>query len=741
MLAAPVALAADDAGSQQQSGSLETVVVTGALQRSEVARDAPVAVQTFTEQAIQDAGITRPGDFIALTPNVSFEQTTNIGESLVHIRGVTQQRDDEPPFAYVVDGILMPNPNSFNQEMVDLSSIEVVKGPIGSIYGRNATGGAILVTTQKPNDQFEGLLNAGYEFESEQYKVDGYVSGPIADHVYGRLTASYTNRNGFFKNLTRNAPEDPLSEVVLRGRVVADLASNLELDVEAGYGKADGNSFSFNAQLSPTARFPTGVDTNNTNVPFVGNLKSFDHQKRWNISAKLTWTLEPGTLTAYVAHDDLNEDMGGEGAVDLAIFGAFPPGPVPFFTDPNAIFGYGPTDRDGSQYQMRSQRDTSAEIRFTSNGDQRLRYIAGAYYLEFERDILLLTGDFGTGTAISTAPVLHVGDPGAGGTGGNNKNSAYAMFGQVSYDIIDGLEASVAVRFDHEDRKNINTVASATYPLGYTRTQSFEQLQPRFSLRYKINPTLSAYATYGEAFRSGGFNALGTRALIQALDDPSTTVQDNFPKESTKSYEIGAKGTFFDSRLNVNVAGFYTKMHNAHFFRFFPVSLTRPVTIVDQNDITGAEFDFNGRVTDELSVFGGAGILNTEIKKDVGDPLAVGKEFPNTPDHNLMLGVQYQRPVWDDVVGVARIEWNRTGKTWFDVRNTPGTARATFDLVNARVSLQSDNWEFSVYSRNLFDKKYNVDAVPLPIDAFGIDFNFVTRGMPRTVGIEATYHM
>ena len=86
---------------------------------------------------------------------------------------------------------------------------------------------------------------------------------------------------------------------------------------------------------------------------------------------------------------------------------------------------------------------------------------------------------------------------------------------------------------------------------------------------------------------------------------------------------------------------------------------------------------------------------------------------------------------------------SRHGNYWQvgDVRNTPGTARATFDLVNARVSLESDNWEFSVYSRNLLDKKYNVDAVPLPIDAFNLDFNFVTRGTPRTVGIEATYHM
>lgn len=735
----PVSAAAQSAAGTD-TGQIETVVVTGALQRSEIAKDAPIAVSTFNEQEIKDAGITRPGDYLALTPNVTFSQTTDAGESIVNIRGVTQQRDDEPPFAYVVDGILLPNPNTFNQDLTDISNIEVVKGPLGSIYGRNAVGGAILVNTKKPTDQFEAMAKAGYEFESQEYTLGGFASGPIADHVYGRMTANYSKRNGFFDNLTRNTKEDPLSQLVLRGRIIADLASNLELDVEGGYGKINGNAFSFNAQLSPTARFPTGVDTGNTSVPFVGNLKSFDRQKRWNLSAKLTWTLKPGVLTAYVAHDDLRENMGGEGAVDLALFGAFPPGPVPFFTDPNAIFGYGPTNRDGSQFQERNQRDTSAEIRFTSNSDQRLRYIAGAYFLKFDRNILLLTGDFGTGTGIATAPVLHVGDPGVSGTGGNNSNTAWAMFGQVSYDIIPDLEASVAMRFDREDRKNTNTVPGGpNAPLGFQRKQSFERLQPRFSLRYKMTDETSLYATYGEAFRSGGFNALGTRAIIQTLDDPTTTVTDNFPKETTKSYEVGAKSTFFNGRLNVNVAGFYTKVNNAHFFRFFPISLARPITIVDENDIKGLELDFNARVTDELSLFGGAGYLHSNIKKDVGDPLAVGKTFPYTPSHSFLLGAQYEKPLWTDVSGLARIEWQQTGKTWFDVRNTPGTARPTYDLVNLRVGLEGVNWEFALYSRNIFNKQYNVDAVPLPIDAFKLNFNFVTRGQPRTVGIELTY--
>eukprot|EP01041_Mallomonas_annulata_P031628 gene31628-53959_t len=116
----------------------EVIVVTGARQRQESAKDVPLAVQSFSAIQIEDAGINRPSDFIALTPNVSFIQTTNVGETQVHIRGIIQPRDTEPPFAYVLDGVLVPNPNAFNQELSDIAGIEVIKGPIGSIYGRNA---------------------------------------------------------------------------------------------------------------------------------------------------------------------------------------------------------------------------------------------------------------------------------------------------------------------------------------------------------------------------------------------------------------------------------------------------------------------------------------------------------------------------------------------------------------------------------------------------------------------------
>ena len=145
----------------QDSMQLEEVVVT-ARKRTESMQDVPIAVTVFTSQDIEDAGIERPQDFIGLTPNVTIVDTANAGDTQVTIRGQYSTRDAESSFAYVVDGVLITNPNGFNGELFDIEQIEVLKGPQGALYGRNATSGAILVTTTRPSDEFEARIGGGF---------------------------------------------------------------------------------------------------------------------------------------------------------------------------------------------------------------------------------------------------------------------------------------------------------------------------------------------------------------------------------------------------------------------------------------------------------------------------------------------------------------------------------------------------------------------------------------------------
>ncbi len=742
--------------------SLEEILVTS-RRRSETLQDVPIAVQAFNAAAIERAGIERPEDFLQLTPNVHFIQTTNVGETQVHIRGVIQPRDSEPPFAYVVDGVLLPNPNAFNQELVDIQQIEVIKGPIGSIYGRNAIGGAILVTTQKPSNEFEGMIKAGYEVEGEEYNVSGYVSGPLVeDKLFARITAAYVDREGYFENITLNEKEDRFEEALVRGRLVWQATENLEFDLNVGYGKIDGHAFHFNAQMAGTPGFENGVDINDTSVVHSGNVRSLNNQERYDAALKADWTTDAGTLTLSLAYHDLKEDMGGEGAVDLGLFGAYldPASqlfidPVQFFIDPNLFEGYGPTPRDGTQYQQRNQKDKSVELRFTSPDDQALRYIVGAYFIDFDREVVLNTGvDMGNGIVLRQ-PLSDENSANPTNTllWADNKNKAYALFGQLAYDILDDLEVSLALRWDREERKNINLVPDVTSPAsillgtptpltnypGVVREDSFEDLQPRVSLRYRPSDAFTIYASYGEGFRSGGFNPLGSRDAIINIDGvTNTTVQDYFGKETSKSAEIGVKGSLLDRRLNFNAAAFFTKVDNAHFFQFFPISLARVISIVDKNEIMGFEFDMTARVAQGLDLFGGFGYIDSEIKENRELPQTVGNTMPFTPKYNVIAGAQFVHPLNNGLDLVARAEYTRTGPLYFDTLNTPGTKREAIDLVNARIGLETETWSATLWARNLFDKNYNVDGVVLVVPDVTV-FNFVTKGAPRTWGLDVKF--
>ena len=178
--------------------SLEEVIVT-ARKRDEASLDVPVAVNVFTAADIEAAGIERPQDFIDLTPNMTLVQTQNQGTSFVTVRGISQARNSEPSVAVVIDGVAMANPSQFNQELIDIESIQVLKGPQGALYGRNAIGGAIIITSKQPTDEFEGRISAGYD-SGPGYRVGATVSGPISDTLKYRATVSYLDTDGYIDN-------------------------------------------------------------------------------------------------------------------------------------------------------------------------------------------------------------------------------------------------------------------------------------------------------------------------------------------------------------------------------------------------------------------------------------------------------------------------------------------------------------------------------------------------------------
>jgi iron complex outermembrane receptor protein len=547
------AIAAGPAGAQETQ--LEEVVVT-ARQRAERIEDVPVTITAFTTKDIKAAGIERPQDFIALTAGVSQVQTAEAGDMQVNIRGINTGRDAETNFALVIDGVLQTNPNALNQELSGVSQIEILKGPQGALYGRNAVAGAMIITTRKPGDSTEFDVSGGYGSDSS-FKASIYAGGALSDTVRGSLSAYTRKTDGQWENLKVKCDDcvDFFEETGVQGRLMFDAAGG-EIDVKAKYSQIDAGAINFNATiaLSDAAaglNAPAFYADPNKNVfRYINNIAPQNEQENINLSVKGEWEVGVGTLTSYLAYNDQKNYFLTDGTSAAFLLYALDatcrstndatladPGYVaPFFGIPSSIWltpaggngagftpPYGPSTCDGYQYQQRDQKDTSIELRLTSPGDEDLRWVAGLYAADIKRRVVVSQGsDLNKGlTAKPFVPTSGL-NPTDLLYDDDFESKVYAAFGQVAYNVTDQLELALALRYDSEDRSVSNNVPRCSAG----NTLSCRAQTPGFSFFSNpyINPAYTAtpaFATTGIPGRSETFSQLQPKisANWKATDD------------------------------------------------------------------------------------------------------------------------------------------------------------------------------------------------------------------------------
>ena len=701
--------------------TLEEVVVS-ARKVDESVQDVPIAMSVFTSSDIEDAGIERPEDFIALTPNVVMANTVNVGDTLVTIRGLTSTRDAESNFAFVVDGVLQTNPNAFNRELLDIAQIEVLKGPQGALYGRNATSGAILITTKAPSEESESTAVVGMGANNSS-KLQYVNSSKMGDNVYTRFSVSTRETDGEHTNVYSNLKNvDFFEDTTIRSRVLIDNGDS-SWDFRAGVSEASGGTINFNAVFALPAFQGFGTpgadqffkDVNEHQFTYMFNVPPVNEQETADISVKYTEDLGDGReLSVIGAFNHLEEFLLSDGtsgafggyfgvpscaasntASNLALINSLPPGfsfaaPGTAPSAANSVLGpYLPHTCDGYQFQSRDQDDVSLEVKLSSDQNQSTRWLIGGYVAQIERDVAVSYGaDLGQGFEYkSYVPA----------TGKNPTDLAFddsfttdvlSVFGQISIDLSDVTELSFEGRYDEESRSVDNNVPATTSALYYgggapinpamsaggskipSRSKTFDQFQPKISLTTSAENT-TMYASYGVGFRSGGFNSSGSAALINSqLNIPVNAglgVSDTYKKEVSKSFEVGFKGRYLDGRLAVNGALFQTQVDNNQFFEFFagPWGLLRVVTSIDELDISGSELDFKYAITDNLRLDGGVGFTDGEIKKNTHRPGTVGNNAPLAPEHTYNLGMQYETAFSANYDLIVRLDYMEVGETWF----------------------------------------------------------------------------
>ena len=701
--------------------TLEEVVVS-ARKVDESVQDVPIAMSVFTSSDISDAGIERPEDFIALTPNVVMANTVNVGDTLVTIRGLTSTRDAESNFAFVVDGVLQTNPNAFNRELLDIAQIEVLKGPQGALYGRNATSGAILITTKAPSEESESTAVIGMGVNNAS-KLQYVNSGKMGDNVYTRFSVSTRETDGEHTNVYSNLKNvDFFEDTTLRGRILVE-EDDSSWDFRFGMSEASGGTINFNAVFALPAFQGFGTpgadqffkDVNEHKFTYMFNVPPVNEQETSDLSIKYTEDLANGReFSAIFAYNHLEEFLMSDGtsgafggyfgvpscaasntAANLALINSLPPGfsfaaPGTAPSGANSVLGpYLPHTCDGYQFQSRDQDDMSIEVKLTSNQTEATRWLIGGYYAEIERDVAVAYGaDLGRGFEFKSYVPATGKNPTDLSFDDTFSTDVFSIFGQYSIDLSDATELSFEGRYDKEKRSVDNNVPATTSALYYgggapinpamtaggskipSRDKSYDQFQPKISLTTTAENT-TVYASYGVGFRSGGFNSSGSAALINSqLNIPVSAglgVSDSFNKEVSKSFEVGFKGRYLDGRLAINGAIFETEVDDNQFFEFFagPWGLLRVVTSIDQLDISGSELDFKYALTDSIRLDGGIGYTDGEIKKNAHRPNTVGNNAPLAPEHTYNLGMQYETAFSANYDLVVRVDYMEVGETWF----------------------------------------------------------------------------
>ena len=724
---------------------IEEIIVT-ARRRSERLQDVPGSVTVITASVIERAGIRRPEHFIALTPGVTMVNAAEVGDTQVNIRGINGARDAETSFAYVLDGILHTNPAALNREYTNLQQVEIFKGPQGAIYGRSAAAGAIIVTTKKPGNEseFSGSLSF-----AEDDTINGFASwsGPLKQDVaYLNLSADYRESDGFYRNSFQNnaATVDAFESFNITGRLVWDASESLSIDTKIRYGEVDASSITFNSVFHLPVFAAGGPpeayqNVNDFDFLFQANAVSDNDQEVFEFSSRFDYDMVGGsTLTGWVLYSDNDNnlmsdgtsaafgfynndaacqqsvlDLNAAGIVLLApqFIGTLPVGVI-FNPDGSFLGAYTPTTCDGLQEQVRSQEDLSFELRLASADDQRLRWMAGVYFLDIDREVgISLNADSG---ATPIRGLLQVGGPNSTASLAHDQfdTQVVSVFGQIQYDITDATEISFALRYDDEDRDVSSLVppnvrqniidlngdgvfddplniglSDLINPTGMIpdKNKSFSEVQPKVSLRWDATDNTTLFGSWGVGFKAGGFNNSGSAATVDIFindfinggiggidfaDDlgvPLPVIRDDYEEETSSAFELGFKSAFLGGRLQLNGAAYYTDVTDMQFFEFFVgnFGLLRVVSNIDEVDIFGVELDASYYATDNLRFYAGGNFTDSEIKKNSSRPDTVGNESPYTPEYTFNVGGDIDFPLSNGMNIFARVDAQFVGETWF----------------------------------------------------------------------------
>lgn len=664
------------ASAQAQSSMLEEIVVT-AQKREESMQDVAISLAAFSGERMAQLGITNAADLVTQVPGLKVSGSGGGAVNTFSIRGVTQNdfspAQEAPVAVYVDEGYISLN-SITNFSLFDLERVEVLRGPQGTLFGRNATGGLVHYITVKPSSEADGFLDLQLG-EQGRTRVEGAVGGGLSEKVSGRLAGVFDKNDGLIENdIGPNTMRRDNYSV--RGQLLFEPSSDLKVLLKAQYGNEDAARGGYAHQVAYDGKFVSDPEATDffgyrdaDGDPFTvsQDFNGYTESEITELVGRVDWTLGDYAFTSLTNLQDITDKYGEDADVS-----------------PNDVYNYEAAN-DVNQL--------SQEFRLSWETD-RLRNIVGLYYLNIDGQYdTRQSGDvlFGTGVGYpeGTAELIRA----------KQETDTWAIFGQSDITLAEQWTLTVGGRINH-DSKDYEFNSTDIYfiqggDFSYSDSFSDTDWSGKLQVSYRPKDAWLFYAGVNRGIKSGGFNL----PLFPLA--PSDFPYDG---ETLIAYEVGMKSDLTD-KVRFNASAFYYDYqdYQAYSFDGFATFLFN-----SNASTTGAEFELQANPIEGLDIVLGLALLDAEVTDVPSSISATGKETPAlSPDVSFNGLVRYEWPAFGGLLSVqADYGWQDDQN--FNLIYTPVIREEAYGIANTRVAYTSEdrNWTASVWVKNLTDEEY-----------------------------------
>lgn len=694
------------------AATLDEVIVT-AQRREQSLQDVPIAVTAFTAETLERTAATGIQDVAAKAPGVTLTQF-NIGEPQIYIRGVGTTSDSaasDPSIGVSIDEVSIGRSGASALAFLDIQRIEVLRGPQGTLYGRNASGGALNIYTRRPVFEDSGSLTARIG-SFDEYGLEGVVNRQVAEDAAFRLAFRYSTNDGYAENVPSGEGLEGGTSFGARASLLKDEGPWTFLgSFDFSRDDMDGHARIPVTTASTAPAFVTLINTLRAGLDRRQSFSSPDNYQdrtNWGFTGRIEHSgdaFDFVSLTSYRDNDySWRDNLGG----------------LPFPGFPLAV--------DDEATEGASQ--FSQEFRLVSKPDSAINWVAGAYYFNEE---------VSRGERFVVRAALPIAPPSFGGDVSflqDAVNTSYALFGQATVPFADIWELTVGARWTWDERE-VHQIAldnegganpPAGIPLGpggtpYNVRAEADFNEPTWKLALAVEPweDVRLYASYDRGYKAGAFPS-AAQSGAQAVLPLNSEILDN--------YELGLKSTLLDGRLRFNAALFRLEYDDLQVYELLGLTL---VTSNAQAEVDGYEIETAFAVTNNLTIGGSYTSLDAHFTSNaISGALTLpynGNVLPRSPDSQYTLYVDGE---WDAFGGTlaARADYQWTDDFYFDPSNNPEVLSPAHELVSAFLFWESPSGlKISAYGKNLTDTEYQAHIIK------NVGIGFSVFGAPRSFGL------